>query len=157
MVTYIGETAETFKKRCGAHYTTFNNIAYKNDTALAKHIWELQKKNITYQIHWEIIEHANSFKPGNAYCRLCITEKKWIAYHEGENRLNTNDELISTCRHRRKYMLGRIKNLDGVDLLRHTAESFNEPDMENEVEVSTPRRSTRTRKNSVMLTDFILN
>ena len=35
---YIGETAETFKKRCGGHYTTFNKIAYKNDTSLAKHI-----------------------------------------------------------------------------------------------------------------------
>ena len=72
---YIGETADTFKRRCEAHYTTFNNSGYKNETALAKHIWDLQNKNITYQIHWETIEHANSFKPGNAYCKLCIAEK----------------------------------------------------------------------------------
>ena len=71
--------------------------------------------------------------------------------------MHTNDELISTCRHRRKYMLGRIKNLDGVDLLRHTAESYNEPEIENEVKVRTPRKSTRMRMNNVMLTDFVLN
>ena len=54
-------------------------------------------------------------------------------------------------------MLGRIKNLDGVDLLRHTAESYNEPEIENEVKVRTPRKSTRMRMNNVMLTDFVLN
>jgi len=51
---YIGETAETltFKKRCGGHYTSFNNIAYKNETALAKNIWNLQK-NIMVSISTE--------------------------------------------------------------------------------------------------------
>ena len=52
---YIGETAETLKKRCGGHYTSFNHVAYKNETTLAKHIWDLQNKNITYQINWEIL------------------------------------------------------------------------------------------------------
>ena len=78
-------------------------MAYKNETALAKHIWTLQNKDITYQVHWEIIERTKSFRPGNAYCRLCTAEKKWILFYDGEKRLNTNDELISTCRHRRKF------------------------------------------------------
>ena len=29
--------------------------------------------------------------------------------YEGDKRLNSNDELISTCRHTRKHLLGRIK------------------------------------------------
>ena len=116
---YIGETADSFKKRVGAHYTTFNRIAYKNETALAKHIWDLQSRNITYQIYWEIIDKAKSYSPGDEYCQLCIAEKTWIMKYEGIKRLNSNDELISTCRHRRKHLLGRIKNRRGRYLQVH--------------------------------------
>ena len=124
---------------------------------MAKHIWTLQNKDITYQVHWEIIERTKSFRPGNAYCRLCIAEKKWILFYDGEKRLNTNEELISTCRHRRKFLLGRIKDTDGIDLLRHTSKMANEPAISNEVEVIIPRRSTRDRKNNILLKDFIIN
>ena len=70
----------------------------------------------TYQIHWEIIDKAKSFSPGDEYCQLCIKEKSWIMKYEGDKRLNSNDELISTCRHRRKYLLGRIKNTGEIDI-----------------------------------------
>ena len=154
---YIGETAETFKKRCGGHYTTFNKIAYQNETSLAKHIWDLHNKNITYQVNWEIIDTVNSYRPGNEYCKLCIAEKKWILFYEGSKRLNSNEELIATCRHRRKYLLGRIKNTENVDLLRHTVQNEDQVAVSNDVEIFIPRRSTSDKKDNIMFKDFILN
>ena len=153
---YIGETAETFKKRCGNHYTTFNHKAYKNSTTLANYIWELQEKNITYQLTWEILERVPSYNPKNEYCRLCIAEKKWIMHFENEKRLNKNDELVATCRHRRKFQLGRIKGTEEVDLLKHTAVNENKIAESENTEIFIPRRSCRERKPNTQYEDFIL-
>ena len=64
---YVGETAHTFKKRCGKHNTTFNHKEYRNDTSLSNHIWELQEKKLTYQLTWEILKKVPSYKPGNEH------------------------------------------------------------------------------------------
>ena len=63
----------------------------------------------TSQIFWIIIDNAKSFSPGGEYCQLCAVEKTQIMKYEGDKRRNSNDELISICRHRRKYLLGRSK------------------------------------------------
>ena len=145
---YIGETTEPFKKRVGVRHSTFNKIAYKNDTALAKHIWELRNRNIGCQIFWEIIDKAESFSPGDEYCQLCIPEKTWIMKYKGDKGLNSNDELISTCRHRRKYLLGRIKNTGDIDILRNTIQNGRRkylPAVPATRDISLARRSERKK------------
>ena len=141
-------TENSLKNRLGGHYTSFNHKCYRTSTKLSQHIWDLQKSNKTYQIYWEILETVGQYKPGNQYCNLCCSEKKWILKKEGKDRLNKNSEFVSKCPHKRKFKLGRIKGADNIDLLQHTAI---QPENQNEVILEyIPRRSTRVRKEITM-------
>ena len=66
--------------------------------------------------------------------------------YEGDKRLNSNDELISTCRHRRKYLLGREKDTGEIDILSNTIQNGKRkyiPAVSDTREISLPRRSER--------------
>ena len=71
-------------------------------------------------------------------------------HFEGKERINSNEELISTCRHKRKYKLGRIKGSEEVDLMKHTIQTMNEPVLntrnQSPIIIEVPRRGTRVRK-----------
>ena len=56
-----------------------------------------------FHIEWRIIGHAPAYNPITRKCSLCTIEKLYIAEHINENLLNKRDELVSKCRHRRKY------------------------------------------------------
>ena len=75
LMAYVGMTEGTFKDRVQSHYTSFNHRAYKNDTALSKHIWDLQDNNKTYQLYWEILEKVSKYHQSQQFCNVCITEK----------------------------------------------------------------------------------
>ena len=154
MKEYVGMTEGTFKERVQGHYTSFNNLNYRHRTTLSEHIWSLQDNLKTYQLHWEILEKVNKFSPGNKYCNLCISEKKWILKCEGSNRLNKNEEFVAKCPHMRKFKLGRIENTKDIDLLKHTIIpntdliDYNVKDKE----IEGARRSNRIRKKNVKFT-----
>ena len=79
--------------------------------------------------------------------------------YEGEKRLNSNDELISTCRHRRKYLLGRVKDKGEIDILRHTIQNGKKkyiPAVSDTREIILPRRSVRKKKQNPAYDDFIM-
>ena len=77
-------------------------------------------------------------------------------YFENEKRLNKNDELVASCRHRRKIQIGRIKGAEEVDLLKHTAVNENKIAESENTEIFIPRRSCRERKPNTQYEDFIL-
>ena len=106
--TYIGLTANTFKTRFTAHKSSFMNRDKESSTELSKYIWKLKDKHTPYQITWRILQQAQPYSPTTKRCNLCLWEKYHIIRANKENTLNSRSELISTCRHRRKFLLSEL-------------------------------------------------
>ena len=102
---YIGLTANSFKTRYTAHKATFTKREKEHSTELSKHIWKLKDQNIPFETTWRILKHAQPYTPSTKRCNLCTWEKYYITTAEKDNILNSRSELISTCRHRRKFLL----------------------------------------------------
>jgi hypothetical protein len=103
--TYIGLTENTFKTRYTNHKASFNNYSKRSATELSKYIWDLKGKNITHNITWKVVRHANSYNINSKRCNLCLWEKYYIIYEPKLGSLNKRNELISACRHASKYLL----------------------------------------------------
>ena len=103
--TYIGLAATDFKTRWRNHKTSFIKDYKKNDTELSKYIWELKGKEQDFSIDWKIVARAKPYSNGTKRCNLCTTEKYFILMKPFMASLNKRNEFISTCRHRRKYIL----------------------------------------------------
>ena len=103
--TYIGLTANSFKKRLYGHMSSFRNASDRNATTLSQHIWTLKESGFPYSIDWRIITHAQPYSPSTKHCNLCLTEKFYIICRNEMATLNTRNEIISTCRHRKKHLL----------------------------------------------------
>ena len=103
--TYVGLTENAFKTRYSNHKSSFNNISKRNSTELSKYIWSLKEN---YNIQWEVVRWASAYSPASKHCNLCSWEKYYIIYELHTATLNNRNELISTCRHARKYYLGNI-------------------------------------------------
>ena len=103
--TYVGLTATNFKARWRNHQTSFNNGKSKNSTELSKYIWALKSKNERYTIGWKILERAKPYTNLTGKCQLCTAEKHFIITKPELATLNKRNELVSACRHRRKFIL----------------------------------------------------
>jgi len=103
--TYVGLTATDFKARFRNHQASFNNETRKNDTELSKHIWQLKNNQQHFNIKWKILAKAKPYSNLTKRCNLCMTEKYFIITKPELASLNKRNELISTCRHRRKFAL----------------------------------------------------
>ena len=107
--TYIGCTEKSFKTRYHNHKLSFNNEKYSKATALSNYIWMLKRENTGYSINWEILYKTVPYSCGTRKCDLCLTEKVLIASADPKLLLNSRAELISTCRHQRKFILTNAK------------------------------------------------
>lgn len=103
--TYVGLTAGSFKTRFNNHNYSFRNPTHKNSTELSKHIWKLKDANVQHSIKWKIVKKCRAYSSKSKKCNLCLYEKFIIVCHPNLCTLNSRNELISTCRHRRKYLL----------------------------------------------------
>lgn len=103
--TYVGLTATEFKTRWRNHQQSFTNEKKKNDTELSKYLWQLKEKKKEFTITWKIIDKARAYTNISKRCNLCIAEKFFIICRPEMATLNKRNELLSTCRHRRKYIL----------------------------------------------------
>ena len=106
---YIGLTANTFKERFGRHKTTFKYIERKKETTLSKHIWELKSQNTPFDLEWKILARAEAFSPVTGFCQLCTREKYLIAFKPELGSLNSRNELLNSCRHKRTSLLTKTK------------------------------------------------
>ena len=102
--TYIGLTSSEIKKRVSSHNSDFKHAKNKDSTKLSKHIWDLKENNINYEIKWNVIKKVNKLKNGDKMCRLCTQEVRYILRNK-DSPLNSRNELMNKCRHRRKYLL----------------------------------------------------
>ena len=106
--TYIGLTENEFKVRHANHKQSFRNENLKHSTELSKHIWALKESNTTYELKWEIVGRASPYSNRTKKCNLCLLEKYYILLHRDKASLNSRSELVSTCRHSRKFLLNSI-------------------------------------------------
>ena len=103
---YIGLCETTFKKRYANHKKSFNHEKYKNSTTLSTEFWRLKTNDCNPLISWKIIRTAPAFSLESGKCYLCLTEKFEIAnFHEPAKLLNKRSEVISKCRHQRRFKL----------------------------------------------------
>ena len=102
--SYVGLTENTFKTRYGNHKQSFKKRELSNATELSKYIWKLKDAKEEYKISWEIISKGTTYNNRTKYCGLCNLEKYFII-REGAGTLNRRFEMVSACRHARKYLL----------------------------------------------------
>ena len=103
--TYIGLTSNHFKARYRNHQTSFRHAKRKNETELSKHVWRLKDEDEDFTLTWRIIAKAKPYTNLTKRCNLCNTEKFFLITKPHMATLNRRNELISTCRHRRKFIL----------------------------------------------------
>ena len=103
--TYVGLTELTFKTRYTGHMSNARNQPQRNATTLSSHLWDLKDKDTPYTITWKVLAQAKAYAPGNKRCNLCLKEKFFIIYKPEMSTLNSRNELVSACRHRRKFLL----------------------------------------------------
>ena len=108
---YYGSTEREFKKRCSEHKSAFRDIN-RPQTALSSYVWKLKGKKIPYHVNWSIKSKGHSFSSGGRACDLCLTEKLTILTADQSTMLNKRDELLETCRHRRKHLLISVFDRD---------------------------------------------
>jgi len=106
--TYIGVTENCFKTRYANHKTSFNNRNRSQATELSKHIWKLKDKNINYNIRWRIIKQTSGYNINSRRCNLCLWEKYFVIYRSNMASLNKRNELVTLCRHAKRFLLGNI-------------------------------------------------
>jgi hypothetical protein len=68
-------------------------------------IWKLKDKKIPHFVNWSIKARGHAFSSEGRACDLCLTEKLIILIADQNTMLNRIDELLETCRHRRKHLL----------------------------------------------------
>ena len=106
--TYIGLTENSFKTRFTNHRNSFKDHKKKLSTELSKHVWKLKEANVNFQISWKILKHAASYNPVSERCNLCLWEKYFIICRPELATLNRRNELVSSCRHAKKYLLSNL-------------------------------------------------
>ena len=104
VMIYYGSTEREFKKRCSEHKSSFRKIP-KSHTALSSYIWKLKEKQTPYFVNWSIKARGHAFSSGGRACDLCLTEKLITLTADQNTMLNRRDELLESCRHRRKHLL----------------------------------------------------
>ena len=83
----------------------FENREPKNSTTLSRKIWELQDKNIGYELKWKILQNSKPYHPGSSWCQLCLAEIYLIIFKPEEATLNDKSEFMNKCRHSNRFIL----------------------------------------------------
>ena len=117
--TYIGLTATDFKARYRNHQTSFRQEARKNATELSKYLWRLKEEKKEYTVKWKVIARAKPYTNNSKRCDLCTTEKMFLITKPHMATLNKRNELVSACRHKRRFVL-KYGSTSRVDALAQT-------------------------------------
>ena len=103
--TYYGLTERTFKDRFNQHQSDIRHEKNRHSTALSSYVHSLKDENIPYTIKWKINSRAYPYQCGGRQCDLCLQEKLVICLADPEKTLNSRTEIVSKCRHKRKFTL----------------------------------------------------
>ena len=101
---YIGNTSTDFKSRLAVHRQSFKSSSL-NQTSLSKHMHELKKQKIEFNLTWKIIDRGSPFSPVSNQCNLCTNEKFHILFSPELAQLNSRNKIYSNCRHKQSVLL----------------------------------------------------
>ena len=76
-----------------------------------KYVWDLQHQHLDYEVQWSIAQRAAPYKCGTRQCDVCLSEKMVIALVDPSTLLNKRAEIVSTCRHRAKFLYDKASNV----------------------------------------------
>ena len=76
---------------------------YANATELSKYVWQLSNQQTEYSLSWTILERASPYSNAGKWCNLCIAEVYYILHADKDMALNKRSELVSACRHQKKF------------------------------------------------------
>ena len=108
METYNGLCDTTFNLRYKNHMCSFKNVRYKHATEPSKYIWRLKEKNVKYTIKWRKVKQVKLHTNVTKKCNLCLWEKYFIICKPEMSILNNRNELLSGCRHSKKFLLNTV-------------------------------------------------
>ena len=106
--TYVGLTENSFKTRYYNHKTSFTLYEKRNCTELSEYVWQLKRRGIGFHIKWQTLKRAKPYSPASNRCNLCLWEKYFIISKPELATLNKRNELVSSCRHAKKFLLANI-------------------------------------------------
>jgi len=69
----------------------------------------LKDRDRAFNIEWKLIDRGTPYNPVTRKCRLCLKEKFTIIYKRENATINKRSELFSSCRHRWKTLLSKVK------------------------------------------------
>ena len=107
--TYVGLTENSFKTRYSNHKSSFRDPNKRLSTEL-KHIWRLIHPKIGFSLTWKILKQVAPCNPAN----LCLWEKYFIICRADLSSLNKRNELVTSCRHARKFLLSSFTSPVGT-------------------------------------------
>ena len=106
---YVGLTKNSFKERLRGHRSSFNDIRKRNTTALSNHYWKLIQESKIPKIRWKILSKSNVCCGLYSNCNLCCDEKyEIIKFHEPDKLLNSRNDMISNCIHKKRLNLSHL-------------------------------------------------
>ena len=123
--TYIGLTENEFKTRFNLHKSSFKLEHKRTSTTLSDHVWKLKKKNINFNVSWQVVKRVKPFAPSNKVCGLCLQEK--LSILRSAPSLNKRSEIFGHCIHRKKFLLSNLSmSTDEVSIADRNSESWQE-------------------------------
>ena len=112
--TYVGLTENSFKTSSSNHKSSFRDPNKRLSTELSKHIWHLKDAKIGFSLTWKILKQAAPFNPASNRCNLCLWEKYCIISRADLVSLNKRNELVTSCRDARKFLLSSLTSSVGT-------------------------------------------
>ena len=79
---------------------------YVNVRYVFRHVWKLKKKNINFNIKWQVVKRVKPFAPSNKVCGLYLQEK--LSILRSAPFLNKRSEICEHCIHRKKFLLSNL-------------------------------------------------
>ena len=109
-----GLTENSFKTRHSNLKSSFRDPNKRLSTELSKHIWHLKDAKIGFSLTWKILKQAAPINPASNRCNLCLWEKYFIICRADLASLNKRNELVTSCRHARKFLLSSFTSSVGT-------------------------------------------
>ena len=101
---YIGMTEHSFKTRYADHKQSFEKKKCATKTSLSRYLSKLKESGIKYSIKSSVMQRARAYCGGSRQCNLCLAEKLCILNADKRFLLNKKSELISSCKHKNKFL-----------------------------------------------------
>ena len=78
-------------------------------TVLSNYVWGIKNEGKDFTVNWSILKRAKGYESGAKQRNLCFQEKLSIMKADKKNLLNKRIGIFSTCRHRKKFLINKIK------------------------------------------------